>query len=58
MEYSATIEFLNNLKEDDKKMLNVLYSRWKDKQSVYREKYGPIADKLMIDNSIFTNTKN
>ncbi len=46
MKYSATIELLNILKEDDKKMLNVLYNRWKDKQSVYREKYGPIADKL------------
>ena len=58
MEYSATIELLNSLKEDDKKMLNVLYNRWKDKQSVYREKYGPIADKLTNENSIFNNTKN
>lgn len=58
MEYSATIEVLNNLKEDDKKMLNVLYNRWKDKQSVYREKYGPIADKLTIENSIFSVSKN
>lgn len=58
MEYNPIVEILNNLKEDDKKMLNVLYNRWKDKQSVYRKKYGPIANKLMNENSIFSVSKN
>lgn len=47
MEHSAIIEFLNNLKEDDKQLLNVLYNRWKDKKSACLKKYNNPANKLM-----------